>query len=207
MGDDLLQTFMQHPVSVAGLLVAALALVWLKWHLIGRGWSKAMHDVYLGWTTPGEKDGAVTVMKPVGLLATGLWTGLFFAVCAVVLGNKLRATPNATAQDWAVFAASVGFVLCAIVLVFFSMTRLRFDHTQITRDDPLRAPLTAPFAQLQSVKPIGKTVMGGVILTFDDGNRIRVMARMSGYFQLLQVLAKHDPKLHATLIEMDDDDA
>jgi hypothetical protein len=50
-------------------------------------------------------------------------------------------------------------------------------------------------SRLQEVRPINKTIAGGVYLEFGEGQRLRVVPRMSGYRQLLELLARDDPKL------------
>ncbi|MGR3712499.1 MAG: hypothetical protein ACU0A6_05205, partial [Shimia sp.] len=45
---------------------------------------------------------------------------------------------------------------------------------------------------LKAIKPTAQTILNGVFLEFTGGKRIRVVARMSGYRQLLEMIAEND---------------
>ena len=111
------------------------------------------------------------------------------------MGLTALQEPNPTAKQWFSVIAGIGFSLIAIWLLIFSFTKISFDEEVIERRALFRRNLCAPWPQLKNVKPVGKTIAGGVVMEFQDGQKLKIIARMSGYRALLDHLARKDPKL------------
>ncbi|WP_299876875.1 hypothetical protein [uncultured Sulfitobacter sp.] len=185
------------PIFVVGLI-----LIWLKWRVLGKGMRRAARDNYAGWTTDakagtkthetGVGTTSVLVMKPAKMLWVSVWTFVFFGGGALFL-----ATRNAplTLRDKASVAISAVFALLAVVLFIRSFDRIRIYDGRIERTRLFARRVSAPLSTLTSVAPLSKTILGGVTLTFNDGQRLKIPARMTGYRQLLDHLAVEDPKL------------
>jgi hypothetical protein len=57
--------------------------------------------------------------------------------------------------------------------------------------NPLTGRRVFRFSELKAIKPTAQTILNGVFLEFTGGKRIRVVARMSGYRQLLEMIAEN----------------
>ena len=198
-----------NPKLFLGIFFAGLFLIWLKYRLIGYGVNRAQKQNYAGWQVKagtgkrshptGIGHTEVLIMRPLKVIPIALFCLVFFGGGAAFVASKGLNDPRA----WFTVVAGVVFSLLSLWLIAFSFTRIIYDGETIERHALFRAPVTVSLGRLTAVRPISKTIAGGVYLEFQDGERLRVVPRMSGYGQLLEKLARKDPKL-ALMLRMID---
>ena len=192
----LAQLFAAYPIRFALGTVVVVSLIYYKWFWIGRVSQNAIKNNYAGWKIDGALDSAQRlVMRPVKIRRVGVLTLLFFGGGALFFA--LVSIPNGDMgpQEWFAFAAMVVFSVISVWLILMSFNRITFDGEAFTRVGVLGRSFAVRVDTLTDVRPIGKTIAGGVFLDFEGGERLRVPANMSGYRQLLEILTQHQPKL------------
>lgn len=192
----LASTFAAYPIQFTLATIIVVTLIYFKWVWIGRAGRNTLKNNYAGWKVDGKVDSAHRlVMRPTKMRTVSLWTLAFFGSGAVFLGLVELPKADVEGKTWFAFVATCVFSVMSIWLFLMSFTRITFDGEVFTQQGPIVKTLARRLDQLSSVRPISKTMAGGVYLYFGDHDRIRVTANMSGYRQLLEVLTQHDPKL------------
>ena len=192
----LAELFAAYPIRFALGTIVVVTLIYYKWVWFGRATENSIKNGYDGWKVDGTVDDAQRlVMRPVKMRRVGIWTLLFFGGGA--LFYTLVGIPNGdmAPKDWFSFAAMLVFSIGAVWLILMSFTRITFDGEVFTRVGVLGRNMAVRVDTLTDVRPISKTVAGGVYLDFAGGERLRIVANMSGYRQLLEMLTRHHPKL------------
>ncbi|MEO0667801.1 MAG: hypothetical protein AAFZ99_07780 [Pseudomonadota bacterium] len=188
--------FAAYPIPFAISTVIIVTALYYKWVWMGRAGKNAIKNNYAGWKVDGAVDTAQRlVMRPVKIRRTGIWTLLFFGGGALFFA--LVSIPNGDMgrEQWFAFAAMIVFSIGAVWLILMSFNRITFDGEVFTRVGVLGRNTAMRVDTLTDVRPIGKTIAGGVFLDFEGGEKLRVPANMSGYRQLLEILTQHQPKL------------
>lgn len=194
-----------NPLGTGSLLAIGLLLVTLKWRWISKAQRDAIRRNYAGWREEAS-DGAVRhetgigtrgikVMKPVGFMKIGLLNAILWGGGAVFYATVVLQNPQEPMKDWLVFAGCCVGTVAGLWLFAMSATRIRFDAESISRTSLFSRRFEAKLERLQDVRPLSKTLLGGAILDFGDGQVLKVRSQFSGYQDLLQLLAQRDPKL------------
>jgi hypothetical protein len=187
------------PTIFFPIFIFGCVLIWIKWSLIAKGTKKAAKANYEGWITDAiEQDRdlqTVLVMKPIKLLRVAIYSLLFFGGGALFYWMVVLPKPDASTKDWLVFGIMLAFSTIGLWMLWLSFTRITLFSDRIEKTSPLRKRFIGPLIEINNVKPISKTIAGGIYVYFSDGRRLRIIARMSGYRQLLERLSKDDPKL------------
>lgn len=181
------------------IFFVGLVAIWIKWRIVGKGVQRTQKDNFAGWVTDAAQQQrdlqSVLVMKPVKLKRLSLGVLLFFGGGAIFLWFTTLQAPLVATEDWMAFGCAAAFGLLALWMLWFSFTRITVYPDRIERTAPFRRKFMRLLSQVVTTQPISKTAAGGVRITFRDDARLRVAPRMSGYRQLLELLAKDDPKL------------
>lgn len=198
---SILVALQSNPPLFMGIFLVGLFLIWLKYRVIRHSVARSQKQNYAGWTVEaksgqrshptgiGHTD--VLIMRPVKVIPIALFCLIFFGGGALFVASQEPAGIRA----WFTVAAGAVFSVLSLWMIGYSFTRIIFDGETIERRALFRAPVSVPLSRLTDVRPINKTIAGGVFLQFDDGQKLRVIPRMSGYRQLLETLARKDPKL------------
>ena len=193
------ETARRSPEIFFPILLVSLLLIWLKWRLVGKGVKSAVKDNYAGWVTNASTQDldlqTFLIMKPIKYKRIAFSTLAFFGGGALFYWLHVLEQPDAVTKDYMVFAGLLVFSVLGVWLLWFSTMRILVFSDRIERRMLFRSRFVATLTSLTKVEPINKTVAGGVYLTFEDGRRLRIISRMSGYRQLLERLAQTDPKL------------
>jgi len=199
--------FQSNPALLLGVFLTGLILIWLKYRVIRHSVRRSKKQNYAGWdveATQGQRKHPsgigqtdVLIMRPVKVIPLALFCLCFFGGGALFVASEGPEGPRA----WFTVVAGAVFCLLSLWMIAFSFTRIIYDGETIERRALFRAPVSVPLSSLTGVRPINKTITGGVYLRFQSGQKLRVVPRMSGYRQLLQKLAEKDPKL-ALLLRM-----
>jgi hypothetical protein len=194
--------FAAHPIPFAIGTTIVVTLIYFKWKAISHVTVQTAKGNYQGWVKDGQDRGDFFVMKPKGFLKVAFLTLGLFGSGAVFYALVVLQEPTPTPQDWFVFAAMCAFSAMGFWALWYSFTRFRVydDHVQLTR--LFLRPLHIRFDEVAEVRPISKTIAGGVYVFAEDGTRLRVIPRMTGYRQLLERLAERDLKLRIMLPRM-----
>jgi len=190
------ELFYNYPIPFVIGTVIVFTLIYYKWVWIGRAQQNAVKNTYAGWKVDGTVDSAQRlVMQPVKIRATGFWTlaffgggFLFYALVGIPQGDMDN-------EDWFAFVVMGLFSIGSLSLILMSFTKITFDGEVFTRTGVFGRNIAARADTLQDIRPINKTIAGGIFLDFGDQGRIRVASNMSGYRQLLEILTQHNPKL------------
>ena len=187
------------------LFAIGLFLIWLKWRFIGKATAKSAQKNFAGWTKDGEAQRAqhetgvgyqdVLVMKPIKFLSLSLYYIGFFGGGALFFWLVEIPNGGLSPKEKLGFTFMILATIIGLYVFILSFMRIRLFTDKIERTCPFRRKFSAPLSGLTSVTPISKTIAGGVFINFNDGRRLRVIPRMSGYRQLLERLSRTDPKL------------
>ena len=187
------------PTIFFPIFIFGCVLIWIKWRVIAKGTKSAAKANYEGWVTDAiEHDHdlqTALVMKPIKFLRIAIYSLLFFGGGALFYWMVVLPKPDASTKDWLVFGIMLAFSTIGFGMLWFSFTRITLFSDRIERTSLLRKRFIGQLFEIDSVKPIGKTIAGGIYVYFSDGRRLRIIARMSGYRQLLERLSKDDPRL------------
>jgi hypothetical protein len=194
-----------NPGLFFGIMAVFLPLIILKWWIVARTARKTQQNAYAGWTEDATSQQAphetgvgtvdVLKMKPAIGLGAILFSLLFFGGGALFYALVVLPEATATRKDWITFAVMLGFTLMGLAVWVISFNRLTVSAEKITRTGPLIKRKSYLFSGLQSVSPLAKTFAGGAKLDFGEQGVLKVRANYKGYKQLLDHLAKDDPKL------------
>ena len=197
--------FQANPVVFSLIMAVGLFIIWLKWRLIGWFMRRAMAGQYAGWRTGAKvkqaphETGVGTierwVMRPQAHFKVSLLTFLFFGGGAYFYARVVLPGSENLLKDWGVFAIMCGFSMMAVFIFLAGFARIDFDNDSIAARGLVRKSSEAFWRDLEEIKPLSKTIAGGVRLHFRNGTRIKVAADMTGYHQLLQRLSAIDPKI------------
>lgn len=182
-----------------------LLLIWFKYWLIRRATRSTHKQNYAGWNTKAHRTirahptgighQNILTMKPVKTLPIALFCLVFFGGGALFMAETELRGPDPSWKAWFTAIVCSCFSILSLWLIVFSFTRIVFNGEAIERCALFRKPLVLPLSDLQGIRPISKTIAGGVLLEFKGGQRLRVLPRFSGYRELLDLLAQKDPKL------------
>ncbi len=190
------QMFFNNPIPFTIGTIIAVTLIYYKWVWIGRIQTNTIKKNYAGWKVDGTVDSAQRlVLKPVKMLRTGIGAFLFFFAGFLFFALVEVPRGEMDGEGWFAFVAMGAFSLLALWVIFKSFTRITFDGEVFTQSGPIVRTMAARADTLQDIRPIGKTIAGGIFLDFGDQGRIRVASNMSGYRQLLEILTQHNLKL------------
>ena len=196
--------FFRSPIPFVIGTAIAVALIYFKWKLIGHAQASTLRDNFAGWTTPGQQsDPDRLVMRPIKFRRIGIWALMFFGGGALFYGLAVLPIAEATPKDWAVFFVCSGFAAFSVYVLVLSFDVIDIEGSRIMRRRLFSRPFLADLSEVTAVRPISKTIAGGVFLEFSDGRKLRVIARMSGYRRLLELLAQSNLKLRLMLSAMD----
>lgn len=188
--------FAAYPIQFTLGTIIIVTLIYYKWVWIGRAQRNAVKRGYAGWKVDGSADGTDRlVMRPVKMRAVSLWALAFFGGGAVFLGLVELPKTDVENKTWLAFVGMCLFACGAVWLFLMSFTRITFDGEVLTQSGLVVKTLARPVAELSDIRPISKTIAGGVYLYFGNQDRVRVAANMSGYRQLLEALTQHHPTL------------
>lgn len=203
--DALTNSFSASPVMLGVVMGLVLLIMWAKWRFIHWVTQRSLRGSYSGWVHAGgvehrpHETGIGTterqVMRPKGHFRIGLLTLLLFGGGAWFYAAIVLPETDEPLKDWAVFTTMSGFGFVSIGLIYMSFTRIRYDDTQIERRRLFQPARMARWRDLQTIKPLGQTVIGGVRLHFEDGTVIKIAADMTGYHQLMKKLSAIDPRI------------
>jgi hypothetical protein len=187
------------PTIFFPIFIFGCVLIWIKWRFIAKGTKSAAKANYEGWVTDAiEQDNdlqTVLVMKPIKLLRVAVYSLFFFGGGALFYWMVVLSKPDISTEDWLVFGIMLAFSALGFWMLWLSFTRITLFSDRIEKTSLLTNRFIGPLSEIDNVKPISKTIAGGIYVYFSDGRRLRIVARMSGYRQLLERLSKNDPKL------------
>ena len=196
--------FARYPVPFALVTTLVITLIYFKWVWIGRGMRQAHKNAYAGWKTGGTiSDHGAFEMRPVKLLRIGLMTLVFFGGGGLFYAASRLPEGNLEPREILGFAGMCLFACLALWLIAMSFTRIRVENGVMTQTGLVARNMSLRLSDLRNIRPIGKTLAGGVFLEFEGGARLRIPANMSGYGQMLHVLAARDPKARAMVRGID----
>lgn len=197
--------FNRSPVVFTLVFGAGVSLIWLKYRWIARAQANVLRDNYAGWsqgaktakvtheTGIGTKD--VLIMRPIKFRSIAIWTLLFFGGGSVVLGFDVFENPNEMGfKDYFGFVSCILFAALSLWLLALSFTKIVIDGNSLHHRGLFRRR-AFKFESIQAIEPLGKSYLSGVKLTFKDTQTLKIIARMTGYRDLLEQLAAKDPKL------------
>lgn len=192
------------PVFFAILFLIFGPLIWWKWRATGKGIERATQDPSHGLrvdadtktqiheTGIGTQD--VLEMRP-AKTPFMIWFGLLFFGGGAVFFAMVVLVDEPTSKDWQVFAIMMLFAVGSMVFIEANQTRIIVSPDTIERRRVLHRRQRIAFSSITNVSLARKTLVGGVVVTDANGQKMRIAARFSGYLTALDRLAKHDPKL------------
>lgn len=194
---DTLQThaawFRDSPVFYTVCATIVITVIYFKWKFITSVTNKAAKQTYAGWTSDVVSDGTSIQLKNpkswgLSFFLLALCGGGMYFYWQIVLPETVEPL-----KDWSVFAVMCLGFFSGIYILLDSFTKIEFDGAEFRRKSLVSGSLSARISDLQGLKPIRKSIANGAHLEFSGKRRLRVYAQMSGYRQLLEMLAKNDP--------------
>lgn len=187
--------FAMYPISFTLVTILVVTLVYFKRVWVGKSTEASLKNAYAGWKVEATVDAADRfVMRPVKMRSVAIWTFLFFGAGAAFYAFAVLPEGNAQAKDIFAFAIMCVFALLAVWLFLRSFAEIIFDGEVFVRSGAFERTATYPLQDLQSLRPLSKTLKGGITLDFGNRGLLKVPANMSGYRQLLEFLSRNDPK-------------
>ncbi|MGJ8610673.1 MAG: hypothetical protein ACSHWY_06240, partial [Octadecabacter sp.] len=149
---------------------------------------QSRHDTGIG-----TKD--VLVMRP-GKLPKMIYFSLFFfgGMALFYLFLYMPSDLSEPSDWWTALVLSL-VAICAMVLIETNLTRIHVDDRSIQRRRVLHRRQTIAFSDIVAVDPHANNLSRGLVIRTTTGDKMRILATFSGYRQLMERLAPHNPKL------------
>lgn len=198
---SLLQLAKTEPLLFTIVMAIGGGIIWIQWRFLGRSQRKAVESLSAGLrespqvgSIPHETGigtQKVLVMRPANKpLKIGFWCGLMFGAMTWFFFGRLQASPVFQPKETILFLFSLAMTVGCLLLIGRSFTRIYIGKTELVWSNPLRGKTRYPWSSLVSAGPVAKSVANGVKLTYADGRTLKIMATMSGYSTLLNILLK-----------------
>ena len=192
------------------LLLGALALGLSYW-LNSRA-SRAIAKNQAATNEPGWTQSAATAQRPTDIgvgfdevlvlklpskaLRVGVLSIAFFGGGAIFYWLQILSDAAAqTAKNWLVFASLTAFAVAGLFVVIMTFSRTEIGKTSITRRRLFRKNKQHFLSSITNVAPVGQNPATGIVLSFADGQSLRLLATNQGYAQALAALAPAHPDI------------
>lgn len=192
------------PLVFLAVLVVFGPLIWWKWRSVGAATSKATADITHGLRTDSDRKQTrhdtgigtqeVLVMRP-NKVGGMIWFALIFFGGGAVFSALVVLQDAPTVEDFWTFAGMSAFATACMGIIEANQTRFIVTATQIECRRILHRRRRIAFGDVQTVEPMAKSFVRGLRILPKTGRPLVVSARYSGYRELMQRLAQHDPQL------------
>lgn len=194
-----------NPMFFLVMLLIFAPLIWWKWRVTGGSVQKTVDDLTHGLRVDADQSTArhdtgigtkdILVMRPAPLGKMIYFALFFFGGGALFYVFLHMPSDRSEPSDWGTALGLSGFAIVSMIAIELNQTRIYVDDTSLQKRRVLYRRQTIAFRDIASVEPHGKQFTRGLLIRTTQGDKMRVTAGFSGYRQLLERLAPHDPKL------------
>lgn len=202
-----LKIIVSSPLLLALIVLIYGASAWLHNRIFKRSIRAHNLSSLKGWETPaaykdkrhetGIGKTSVLVMKPARrMISIAFWSLLFWGAGAAFFWYAVLPDPTEqTFKNWAVFVGMCLF--CALSLFLFAMSLMRIEVTdsEIKQRRFMRRPRVFLLSSISAVAPVNLNPALGLVLTFSDGRKLRLLASFRGYGEMLEKIRPAHPQL------------